>query len=228
MGAAAQRRGRARGAENRREPERTCIVSRAKLPPDQLIRFVRAPDGQIVPDVACRLPGRGVWVACRRASIEEAVRRNAFQRAFKASAVVPPDLAQRVDLLLKQRAASALSLANKAGQLVAGFAKVEATVEKGLAVALIHAADAAADGCEKLDRKLRAAGGNGDAALVTLLSSDELSLAIGRANVVHAALTKGGAATNFLREARRLLRYRADWDVEAARPQAAESKTGQA
>jgi predicted RNA-binding protein YlxR (DUF448 family) len=230
MGVAARKRTRTGG--DGAEPERTCIVTRAKLTPEDLIRFVRGPDGQMVPDLACRLPGRGVWVACRRQSVAEAQKRNAFARALKGPATVPEGLADTVEMLLRQRAAGALGFANKAGLVVTGFAKVDAAVASGKAIALIHASDAAPDGRGKLDRKFRAVRGENEentvSAIVADLSADELSLAIGRANVVHAALTKGGAAQNFLREAGRLRRYRTDWDVEAARPHAAGSKTGQA
>ena len=214
------------------EPERTCIVTRAKLAPDALIRFVRGPDGQIVPDIACRLPGRGVWVAARKASVAEAARRNPFSRALKAPVVVDPGLADLVEDLLKRRVAGALGLAVKAGQALAGFTKVEKTLDRGEAVALVHASDAAEDGKSKLDRKFhvlrRDLGLAGDDPVVTELSSDELSLAMGRSHVVHAALTKGGAADSFLKEAGRLRRYRTDWHVAAAEPQAPASDTEQA
>ncbi len=203
-------------------PERTCAVSRTVLSPDVLIRFVRGPDGQIAPDLARRLPGRGVWVECSRTRVETAVKSSVFAKALKQQVSVPPDLAERVDRLLLRRAMDALSLANKAGLVVAGFAKVDTAVAAGHCQMLVHAADAAADGAGKLTRKLRAvwqAQGNTDEPVILdTLTSADLSLAMGRANVVHAALTKGGAAANFLRDAERLQRYRASPDALAKGP----------
>jgi predicted RNA-binding protein YlxR (DUF448 family) len=203
-------------------PERTCAVSRTVLAPDRLIRFVRAPDGQATPDLARRLPGRGVWVECSRSRVETAIRTGVFAKSLKQQVSASPDLAERVDKLLLRRAIDALSLANKAGLVVAGFAKVDAAVASGHCQMLVHAADAAADGAGKLTRKLRAvwqAQGNTDEPVILdTLTSADLSLAMGRANVVHAALTKGGAAANFLRDAERLQRYRASPDALAKGP----------
>jgi predicted RNA-binding protein YlxR (DUF448 family) len=203
-------------------PERTCAVSRTVLAPDRLIRFVLGPDGQVTPDLARRLPGRGVWVECSRSRVETAIKTGVFAKSLKQQVSVSPDLAERIDKLLLRRAIDALSLANKAGLVVAGFAKVDTAVASGHCQMLVHAADAAADGAGKLTRKLRAvwqAQGNTDEPVILdALTSADLSLAMGRANVVHAALTKGGAAANFLRDAERLQRYRASPDALAKGP----------
>ena len=190
---------------------RQCAVSRAELPPDDLIRFVLAPDGSILPDLARRSPGRGVWVAATRAMVEAAVRRKVFARSLKQPVVVPEDLPGLVERLLVKRVAEALSLANKAGLLVAGFAKVEGLLDQGQAAILLHASDAAADGVEKLNRKFKAlVGSDGcENSILAELTSAELSLAIGRPNVVHAAASEGGASQRMLQEAVRLRRYRA-------------------
>jgi len=218
--------------EHGNEPERTCAVCRAKLSPDDLIRFVRGPDGSIFPDVGNKLPGRGVWVACRRDSVEEARRRNVFAKSLKSPVTVPDQLADAVEDLLKRRVLGALSLANKAGLLVAGFTKVEKAIDKGGAVALVHASDAAEDGQSKLDRKFRTmlaeTNAKFEGKIITDLTNSELSLAMGRLHVVHAALTKGGATKSFLKAAERLRRYRTAWDVEAARPRELGSDTVQA
>jgi predicted RNA-binding protein YlxR (DUF448 family) len=224
MGADALEHGKTAGTPDDGAPERTCAVTRAKLAPEELIRFVRGPDGSIVPDIANRLPGRGVWLSCRKSIVAEAVRRNVFAKSLKKAATASPDLADLVERLLMNRTASALSFAVKAGQVLAGFTKVENAIDKGEAVALIHASDAAADGRSKLDRKFKAmraelAPGR-EPEFVTELTNDELSLAMGRSHVVHAALTKGGAAQNFIREAGRLQRYRLQCTGEAARPSA--------
>ena len=191
-------------------PLRLCAVSRVQKPPEELIRFVAGPDGKIVPDLARRLPGRGVWVDATREAVAEAVRRKAFAKSLKQNVSVPADLPDLVERLLQKRLAEAVSLANKAGLLVAGFAKVEELIEAGEAVALIHAADAAADGVGKLDRKFKALRGPNDtpAAIVRELAGAELSLAMGRPNVIHAAAAEGGASLRLIEEARRLGRYR--------------------
>jgi predicted RNA-binding protein YlxR (DUF448 family) len=190
---------------------RLCAVSRAQRPPEELIRFVLAPDGSIVPDLARRLPGRGVWVAATRETVAAAVRQKAFAKSLKQQVSMPDDLPGLVERLLVKRVGEALSLTNKAGLLVAGFAKIEGLVEQGRAAILIHASDAAADGVEKLNRKFKAlVGSEGcENSILAELTSAELSLAIGRPNVVHAAASEGGASQRMLQEAVRLRRYRA-------------------
>ena len=101
---------------------RLCAVSRAQRPPEELIRFVLAPDGSIVPDLARRLPGRGVWVAATRDTVAAAVRQKAFAKSLKQQVSMPDDLPGLVERLLVKRVGEALSLTNKAGLLVAGFA----------------------------------------------------------------------------------------------------------
>jgi len=190
---------------------RLCAVSRVQRPPEELIRFVLAPDGSIVPDLARRLPGRGVWVAATRETVAAAVRQKAFAKSLKQQVAMPDDLPGLVERLLVKRVGEALSLTNKAGLLVAGFAKIEGLLEQGRAAILIHASDAAADGVEKLNRKFKAlVGSEGcENSILTELTSAELSLAIGRPNVVHAAASEGGASQRMLQEAVRLRRYRA-------------------
>ena len=133
--------------EERQQGElRQCAVSRSRRPPDELIRFVLAPDGTIVPDLARRLPGRGVWISANRRSLAAAVRQKAFARSLRQSVLVPDDLVDRVESLLRRRLAEAVSMARKAGLLLAGFAKVEALIDQGEADLLLHAAEAADDG----------------------------------------------------------------------------------
>lgn len=188
---------------------RLCAATRVERSPDDLIRFVAGPEG-IVPDLARRLPGRGVWVTADRESVAKAVKSKAFARSLKAPVAVADDLATRVDGLLERRAAEALSLANKAGSVVTGFEKIDRRLASGDVTALVHGSDAADGGREKLDRKFVAIAGGERAAgrIVTLLTIDQISLAIGRPNVVHAALIKGGASERFMVEAGRLGRYR--------------------
>jgi uncharacterized protein len=189
---------------------RRCIVTRSELSPDDLIRFVADPSGRIVPDIARKLPGRGVWVTGERSAIEAAVKANAFAKSLKRQVMVPPDLPQIIDALFVRRLLNALSLANKAGLVSTGAEKVEKLLDSGRAVALLHGSDGTSEGRRKLDRKFTAIqrGKGQPARVVDWLTIEELSLAIGRSNVVHAGLIQGGATKRLLSEAERLRRYR--------------------
>ncbi len=190
--------------------ERLCALTRAVRPPEELIRFVLAPDNCIVPDLERKLPGRGAWLTCQRDIVEKAIKTRALSRSFKADAKAPDDLPQRIEALLQRRVTDTLALANKAGLALSGFQKVESALEKGAVAALIHGSDAASDGCHKLDKKFRAIQGASDllAEIVTVLTINEISLAMGRPSVVHAALIPGGLTERFLREVGRVVRYR--------------------
>jgi uncharacterized protein len=198
------------GRRDRAATVRLCAVTRIQRPVEDLVRFVLGPEGNIVPDLARRLPGRGVWVEACRSALAEAVRRKVFARSLQQAVTVSADLPEQVERLMARRLAEAISIANKAGQLVTGFAKVEELVGQGRAVVLIQAADGAADGAAKLARKFEALVGAERAAEATVaeLPGEQLDLAIGRSNVVHAAASGGGAAQRILEEARRLRRYR--------------------
>jgi predicted RNA-binding protein YlxR (DUF448 family) len=191
-------------------PVRTCVVTRAAHPPDELIRFVLDPDGRVVPDLANRLPGRGAWVVCNHHAVAAAVRSKAFARSLRRPATAAADLPDVVERLMLRRALDALSLAKKAGLAVTGFGRVEGAIVAGEAAILVHGADAADDGVERLDRKFKAVsrGLGRPAPIVRQLTIEQLSLAMGRSNVVHAALSRSGIATSFLKEATRLARYR--------------------
>lgn len=189
---------------------RTCVVSREQKPPEELIRFVPGPDGQIVPDAARRLPGRGVWVSAERSAVSEAVKRNAFARSLKRQVEVAPDLPDVVERLLVKRAVDALSLANKAGLVTVGFTRIETAITAGSVAALLHGREAAADGVGKLNRRFQAVSANigKPTPIIQELTVEQISLALGRSNVVHAALSAGGATKNFLNEVGRVTRYR--------------------
>lgn len=192
------------------QPLRRCAVTRAERSTSDMIRFGVGPDLTIVPDIAGKLPGRGIWVEATRTAVAEAAKRNVFQKSLKRPVKTAPDLADIVDRLLAEAARQALSFATKAGLVVTGFNKVEEAIEAGRAVALMQAHDASEDGVERLKRKFVAErGGKGLCApVVRIFSIDELSLAIGRSNVVHAALAAGGQADVATARARRLMRYR--------------------
>ena len=199
---------------------RMCAVSREVRPIEELIRFVLSPDGAVVPDIKRKLPGRGLWITASRARVAEAVRRNQFNRGFKRDVRAAPTLASDTETILVRSAIEALAMAAKAGQVVAGFAKVEEALGGGKAAALIHASDGAADGIRKLDAIVRQRGGNhGESPafpVVTALTSAELDLALGRANVIHAALLAGPAGKTFLSRSQILVRYRMADDDKTA------------
>jgi len=191
-------------------PLRQCALSRAVKPQDELIRFVAAPDGAIVPDLARRLPGRGVWIDATRSAVALAVRQRAFQKSLRRNIAVAEDLPEAVERLLVARLVGALAMANKAGLVIAGFVRVAELLRDGRAFALLHAAEAAAGGSGRLDRMFKALRGASAAEAHTVreLSSAELSLAIGQPTVVHAAAAEGGASRGLLQLAGRLRRYR--------------------
>jgi predicted RNA-binding protein YlxR (DUF448 family) len=175
-----------------------------------LIRFVVGPDGQVVPDLKGKLPGRGAWVSATAEAVGQAVKRRAFSRAFKAEVRAAPDLAGQIDEALRRDLKQALSLANKAGAVVAGFTKVETAIrETGLA-ALLHAAEAAEDGRRKLGQALRKRLGDAisEFPVIAELTGEELGLALGRSHVIHAGLVAGAGSDGFLARWRRLRTYR--------------------
>jgi predicted RNA-binding protein YlxR (DUF448 family) len=196
------------GGHGAKETVRACALTRARRPKDELIRFVLGPDGTVVPDLKEKLPGRGVWLTAAHDIVADAAKRNAFARALKTQAKVPEGLAAQVEKRLAQAGLAALALANKAGEAVFGNAKVEEAIARGRVLALIHAKEAAEDGCRKLDGKARGMADGGPVPMIRAFSADELGLASGRANVIHAALIQGGAARNVLAAASRLERYR--------------------
>ncbi len=196
-------------------PVRLCALTRTPQNIEDLIRFGAGLDGVVVPDLAMRLPGRGVWVGLSRTNVEQAIRRNVFAKSLKRNVTPPVDLPERIDALMLKRVLEALSIANKAGLVIPGFAKVDEALETGRVAGLFHGKDGAADGTERLDRKFHAISAANDyvGPIVSELTIEQISLAIGRSNVVHAAIISGGAAARLLDEARRLVRYRASPDA---------------
>jgi predicted RNA-binding protein YlxR (DUF448 family) len=205
---------------NRSGTMRMCAVSREVRPIDELIRFVVAPSGEVIADLKRKLPGRGLWVSATHKAVAEAIRRNQFGKGFKRDVRVAPTLAADTENLMVRGLIEALAMAAKAGQVVAGFAKVEAALEAHQAVALIHAADGAADGIRKLDAIVRQNTGKGSESpefpVVDGLTSEQLDLALGRSNVIHAALLAGSAGKTFLSRSQILVRYRMADDDKTA------------
>jgi hypothetical protein len=203
---------------------RMCAVSRDVRPIDELIRFVVAPSGEVIADLKHKLPGRGLWVTASQKAVADAVRRHHFSRGFKRDVRVAGTLAADTEALLARFVAEALGVVAKAGQVISGFSKVADALERQQAQlrALIHASDGAADGIRKLDAIVRQNGRNGgkpaEIPIVNVLTSEQLDLALGRSNVIHAALLVGPASDTFLSRSHRLVRYRmADDDGTAAK-----------
>jgi predicted RNA-binding protein YlxR (DUF448 family) len=189
--------------------ERFCALTRAARPIDELIRFVAGPNDEVVPDIKRKLPGRGIWITANRAAVDEAVKRRIFARGFRKEVRAADDLGALTERLIERAALDALAIVGKAGQIVAGFGKVEDAIGHGSAIALIHASDAAADGKRKLAAAIRRIGDKrGEIPSIDAFSSQQLDLALGRLNVIHAALLEGPVSATFLARTQRLLHFR--------------------
>ncbi|HEX7884870.1 MAG TPA: RNA-binding protein [Phenylobacterium sp.] len=182
--------------------ERRDIVSGEVMGEARLIRFVTGPDGQAVPDLARKLPGRGLWVAADRASVTTAAKKGLFARAAKAKVTASAELADQVESLLRSRLLSGLGLARRSGDLTSGFEKVSSALSSGKAAWLIEASDGAPDGRRKIMAQLRKA--SPAPGVVGLFSAAELGLALGLENVIHTAFLAGRAAGRWAEDVRRL------------------------
>jgi uncharacterized protein len=191
---------------------RMCAVTREARPIDEMIRFVVSPQGEVIPDLKRKLPGRGLWVSASHRAVAEAVRRNQFSKGFRRDLRVAPTLVADTESLLVRGVIDALAMAAKAGQVISGFSKVEGALQQRQVEALIHASDGAVDGIRKLDAIARQNAGINDESrkfpVVTALTSEQLDLALGRSNVIHAALLAGPASKTFLSRSHVLVRYR--------------------
>ena len=185
-------------AKERDDPERKCLVTGEVQPKRGLVRFALSPEDVVVPDVAGKLPGRGMWLSADRAVMEQAVQRNAFARAARRPVTAPPTLADDVEALLARRVIEAISLARKAGDAVAGFEKVKDWLAKEQAKILLQASDGSGRGKDKLHSP------PGKGSFIGILTSSELGMAFGRERVIHAALAAGGLTTRVVEDAGRL------------------------
>ena len=196
--------------------ERRDIVSGEVMAEEKLVRFVPGPDGVVVPDVARKLPGRGIWVAADRASVDAAVKKNAFARSAKMKLSAPADLSDLVEKLLTRRVLDALGLARRSGDLTSGFEKVMSAIRGGKAAWLIEASDGAADGRSKILNLARHM--SPTPRVIGVFTSAELGLALGAENVIHTAFLGGRSAKSWTQDVERLAGFRPllpeDWREE--------------
>lgn len=183
-------------------PQRRCLITRESEPRDRLLRFVVGPDNTVVPDLAERLPGRGLWLTAQRDIVAQAAAKNAFSRAARAPVTAPADLADRVADLLERRCIDLLALANRAGLAVAGYEKVRATLRSGKVALLLTASDSKGQDAAALRRKAA------DRAGPAVLTSENLGRALGREAAVNVALIAGALTGQLLRELKRLAGFR--------------------
>ena len=181
---------------------RRCIASGVARPREEMLRFVADPQRRLTPDIAGRLPGRGIWLSADRDSVKRAITRKLFDRAARQTLVVDAGLADLIERLLARRCVELLGMARRAGQAIAGFEKVRAELRKKPAGLLLAAADGAADG----RRKLRALAP--EAPLAWGLTADEIGRAFGREKVVHGVVAQGALARKLRCEAGRLEGFR--------------------
>ena len=184
--------------KDRDDPERKCIATGESQPKAGLVRFCLGPEGQIVPDILGRLPGRGFYVSADRAAIEKAAKKGLFSRAARQPVKLPDELADLVEQLLLQRVVELLSMARKAGDAVMGYEKVKDWLVKGAAATLIQASDGSERGKTKLHPPEGAKG------FIGVLTAGEMGLAFGRERAIHAALAAGGLRTRVVEEAAKL------------------------
>lgn len=182
--------------------ERRCIVSGETRPTSQMIRFVVGPEDEIYPDLAEKLPGRGIWVSGQRHMVEQAVKRGLFAKSAKARVHVKGDLVELVEHLMQERLFQTLGLARRAGELITGLERVFEALDKGILDAIIEAQDAGKDGARKLRAKIKAS--EEDISVLKGLGAEQMGLALGRANVVHAGVVYGSMSGKVLADLARL------------------------
>lgn len=196
-------------------PERTCILSGEQGLRDDFVRLAISPDGLVLPDALARAPGRGAWIGVSRPDLEKAMAKGklkgALARAFKgATLTIPEDLPERIELALTRAVTDRLGLEMKSGKLLVGSDRIAENARMGKVAWLAHAADAGEDGSRKLDQAWRVgeeAEGSGMQGVTLPLDRTTLSVALGRDNVVHLALTDPAAAQRLAIPLQRLLRF---------------------
>jgi len=184
--------------------ERLCAATGEVKSVDHMIRFVIGPDQTVVPDLKRRLPGRGIWITATRQALELAVRRKSFARSFKRDVCVACDLVQMTERLLEQAALDALAMAHKAHNVAIGFGRIEMALTRDRVVGLLNAVEAAPEGVRKLNAARNRRKDAANIAVIGGFASAQLDLALGRSNVIHAALLAGPESETFLARAARL------------------------
>ena len=191
---------------------RMCIVTRESGSPDELIRFVAAPDGSIIPDLKRQLPGRGCWVKIDRSLVDRAVAKKTFARALRADVKAADDLGETVDRLLAQQLMQMMNMARKAGQFITGASKVDAAIRAGAAIAVFHSTGAADDGVRKIDQARKAwhLGMETEEEIPSfrLFSESEMEGVMGQNAFIHAAVLAGQAGEGVVKRAKMLEQYR--------------------
>ena len=182
-------------------------MTRDSGPKEGFVRFVTGPDGQVVPDVLGKLPGRGYYVTARRDVLSKAVKTRVFAKGAKAPVTVPEELVNEIDRQLTKRVTDLIALARKAGLAIAGFEKVKGALADGRVKVLLQASD----GSERGKGKLWTPEG---ARWFGCLTADELGLAFGRSHVIHGALAAGGLTTRVVEEATKLRGLRESPDAK--------------
>ena len=190
----------------REEPVRTrtrrCIATRAPRPAESLIRFVVGPDSALVPDLANRLPGRGLWVDANRDVLARALARNQFAKAARTAVAAPADLVDQVQAMLLRRCLDLVGLARRAGELVAGFDQVADWLRRGRCGLVLTASDGSADGRRRIEALA------GDLPVIDPFDRIELGHSVGRDEVVHVGMADGRLANQLLEELGRLRGFR--------------------
>ena len=193
-------------------PLRQCAATRERLPQAQMVRFARAPDGTVAPDIAQRLPGRGLWIEAKRSSVDQAIKTGAFSRGFKHQSLPAPDLADLIETLLVKRIQSTLGLAKKAGKVILGFDQVRASLRKQRPGTLFAASDSADDGRNKVYFLAKAI--YSEVYLSGGLTSSELGMAFGRDHVIHGLIEGGPFSRQWRADYKRLTGFRSVPDAE--------------
>lgn len=191
-----------RRPDKRAGPRRRCLVTRRFGTKDSLIRFVVGPDNRVLPDIAAKLPGRGIWLSAERDVVNTACARNLFAKGFRAAVSVDADMTRRVEDLVAKRCLELLGLARRAGDVTLGFERVCEALATGAAGVGLIAKDAAENSRRRL---LRAAA---ETPVLSLFTSGELAQALGREHVVYVAVAEGRNAARLVVEAGRLAGFR--------------------
>lgn len=200
------------GRTNRTEVvERRCIATKDTLSTTDLIRFVLGPDDMVTPDISGRLPGRGMWVTSNRRDLTKAIDQGLFSKAARQKVNIPDNLVDMTENLITKRALDLLSMARKSGHAICGFEKTKSAMISDRWYILIQAQDGSAPQKQKIRPSAVAN------SYISWLTAQELGLAFGRENVIHAAVSKGGLSARILIEANRLAGFREKSDTNPSK-----------